>query len=186
MEGPLLSRGRGVELLQAVGVVLIAASFFLFWLGELAAGWWSLGIGFVSVSIGASRDFMKAKRELEGPFYITVQRLRTLKELNVPNDIMLGLSDLMLADVQYPSIDALRAALDEHLGSSRAQLLTDDLLQHLCGRKPTPATDVVMHPDMSHPMLQVSSERSGDGMRESRGDRTTQEPPSARENQDTV
>jgi hypothetical protein len=134
-------RSVAIELLQILSLLAFAAA----WASHIASA--TLLFPLLAVVLGVILFFAplpllhdpepQRYNDRPGSFKITRERLRTLKELNVPMDILLAIDESIL-DVNYYTSNELSAALYRVLGEARVQPWSAIILRHAEVYSPPP------------------------------------------------
>ena len=134
-------RSGAIEVLQVISLILLPVAYVL------PGGWYRAAAVGVAVVLGSIPFFLVQPPEREASvtvtwprgFKITPERLRTLKEVGIPNDILQAMKSI--TGVHYPKSKDFRKALVLVIGRVRAKPYLKTILLHTQydGEPPAPA-----------------------------------------------
>lgn len=138
---PRSPRSGAIEVLQVFSLVMLPVAY------ALPGGWWRAAAIAVAVVLGLIPFFLVKLPEREPSptwsgargFKVTPERLLTLEEVGIPNDILQAMESMK--GIYYPKSKDLRKALVLLIGRARAKSYVRDILLHTQydGEPPAPS-----------------------------------------------
>jgi hypothetical protein len=124
-------RSGAIELLQVFSLLMLPVAYLL-----LPEGWYRAAAVIVAVVLGLIPFFLVQLPEREPSptwsgsrgFKVTPERLLTLEEIGMPNDILQAMESMK--GIYYPKSKDLRKALILIIGRARAKTYMRDILLH--------------------------------------------------------